>query len=163
MIQLRTAVELSEWFWPEFQEIDGAVYLRREVPKGGIDRVDLKTRTEAESFYNHVHVLDLFRHRIPSHEDPEYGFTVLDTTHPDFTRAMELGYRLAEMWLAKLAQDFPDRRFRVYWTRLDSPIVRFHEVRADEPAWFTDEQAAKDVAAGDMRIYRTPSLPPTSA
>jgi hypothetical protein len=54
---------------------------------------------------------------------------------------------------AKLCDDFPDYRFRVYVTRLDDPIIRFHRVREHEPVWITDEKAAARVARGDIVIF----------
>jgi hypothetical protein len=40
----------------------------------------------------------------------------------------------------KLKTDFPNERFRVYYTRYDNPIVRFHKVRPDEDVWLSDEE-----------------------
>ena len=152
-MKLRTAHDASSVLWPEFQEIDGSVYLAREVPKAGIARGTM-TRTEAESFHNHVHVLDLFDHTIPGHEGAD-GAWLWDTTHAEFALATDLSRRLGSMWLAKLRLDYPGRMFRIYATRLDDPIVRFHEVHAGEASWLSDEQAAVDVERGDVRIYST--------
>ncbi len=150
MIQLSTALRVGAIFWPRFEQRDGAVLL---ASQGTANLSIFSSLTEAESFYNHEHVLDHFRHAIPSREHPEHGYTVWDTEHPDFSRACELGQQVAQMWLAKLRADYPTYRFRVYWSRLDEPIIRFHRVRDTEAVWIADADGAEQVERGDLLIY----------
>jgi hypothetical protein len=154
VITLSTALRVAHIFWPAFVEQDGCVFLAREV-RGRVDLTKHRTRTAAESFQNHVHVTDVFRHAIPGAEDPEEGFWRYDESHPDFERAWQLGRRLVEMWAAKLRGEFPERAFRVYLTRRDAPIVRFHEVRAGEEPWMSEGEVAARASANDLVVVRT--------
>ena len=154
MISLGTALRVADVFWPAFVEQDGCVFLAREA-RGAVDVSKHRTRTAAESFQNHVHVTDVFRHAIPGAEDPDQGYWVHDEAHADFERAWQLGRRLAEMWAAKLRAEFPARVFRVYLTRRDTPIVRFHEVRAGEEPWMSDGEVAARASANDLVVIRT--------
>ena len=154
MITLATALRVSDLFWPAFLEQDGCVFLAREV-HGPIDLASHRSRTAAESFQNHVHLTDLFRHAIPGIEHPEDRYWVYDQAHPDFDRAWRLGTRLAAMWAAKLREEFPDRTFRLYLTRRDTPIVRFHGVRVGEAPWLSDREVAAGIAAGDLLVLDT--------
>lgn len=67
---------------------------------------------------------------------------------------------MAQMWATKLKTDFPGKRFRIYYTQHDSPIVRFHKVRPDEHVWLTDKQLlnASDPSFKDAVIYDTDNL-----
>jgi hypothetical protein len=83
-----------------------------------------------------------------------------DQTHPDFIAACELGRTAARLWAIKLHLDFPDDRFRVYYTEYDNPIVRFHKVRHSEPAFLTDE-GLRGATGADFRnalIYDTSAI-----
>jgi len=154
VITLATALRVADIFWPAFVEQDGCVFLAREI-RGPVDLAQHRTRTAAESFQNHVHVIDVFRHAIPGAEHPEDGYWVWEESHPDFERAWQLGRRLTEMWAAKLGAEFPDRAFRIYLTRRDTPIVRFHEVRAGETPWADDAEVAARGAADDLLVVQT--------
>lgn len=59
------------------------------------------------------------------------------------------------MWLRKLEQEFPTNRFRVYVTTRNDPIVRFHRVYEGERPWGTDEEAAAQLARGEVFIYQS--------
>jgi hypothetical protein len=69
-----------------------------------------------------------------------------DTSHPGFMAA----------WKA----DFPQHRFRVYYTQYDNSIVRFHMVRIDERCWLTDEElrSATEPNFGNAVIFDTDYL-----
>ena len=150
MIKVATALRLADVFWPEFVQHAGCVFLSREYTHAAVDLTSYEQLTLAETFVNHVHITDLFRHAIPGFEHAEHGYWVSDDTHVDFARAWQLGERLAQMWAAKLAADFSDRAFRVYLTRRDTPILRFHTMRMDEPSWLSEPEIARGVESGDL-------------
>ncbi|MGB8648925.1 MAG: hypothetical protein WCF84_27055 [Anaerolineae bacterium] len=56
------------------------------------------------------------------------------------------------MWFEKLKNDFPQYRFRVYYTQLDNPVVRFHRVRIDELYWL---ESSADVKLGEIIVCDT--------
>jgi len=158
-ISLSLAIEAAGIFWPAFVEVDGCVLLAREVPDPATIR-HRESRTATECFVNHVHVTDLFDHAIPVTEHPEHGYLEHDEAHPDFGRAVELGERLAAMWAAKLRAEYPARSFQVYLTQRDAPILRFHELRADEAPWVSAGDSASAVASGDLLVIGTAADPP---
>src|SRR5262249_47937221 len=86
--------------------------------------------SNAATFQNHERVS----------EDLDEIEEIYDDTHPDFATACELGRKMAQMWAIKLKFDFPNERFRVYYTQYDNPIVRFHKVRPDEHVWLSDDE-----------------------
>jgi len=90
---------------------------------------------------------------VPYRYDPRLDLERPDAESPQHAEAWELAQRIGRMWFAKLCDDFPDYRFRVYVTRLDDPIIRFHRVREHEPVWITDEKAAAWMARGDIVIF----------
>lgn len=107
------------------------------------------TRTEVEAFLSHTHVIDLVQHKMPW-KDGQY-----DHLSPDFESLCKVGKRLAAMWYQKLRADFPDYRFRVYYTQDDDPIVRFHRVRKDEPYWLNEKDYRAEIEQGKVIIYDT--------
>jgi len=148
--------------WPRFVERDNAVLLASEVPAEGPLWSQFPDITSAEAFYNHLHVLDAFDHGAGlDGSDPAEGFW--DSQHPDFVAACALGKVIAEMWHAKLNAEYPERQFRVYFTADDNPVVRFHCVRAQEPAWLDEECWKEAVAAGRIVILETPPRFPLGA
>jgi len=151
VIGLKSARRVAEIFWPTFEERDGMVlFAGREYPQ----LKDFDSRTKAEAFYSHTHILDAFRHSIPWRSDPDYpDAQAPDTAHPDFALACELGRTISRMWLAKLEATFPRDRFRVYLTTRDDPIVRFHRVYPSERPWAADDEAAEKIASGEIVIY----------
>lgn len=154
MISLSTALDAADIFWPAFVELGGCVLLAREVPDPATFR-RRESRTGTESFVNHVHLTDLFDHDIPAADHPEHGYWVYDEAHPDFGRAWELGSRLAETWAAKLRHEYPHRRFRLYLTRRDTPVLRFHQLRPDEAPWASADEITAATASGDMLVIDT--------
>jgi hypothetical protein len=142
MIQIRTAQSLLTYFWPEFVELDGLVLLKSQVACATRSGPRGRSAAELESFCNHEHVLDHFRHAAWM-TDAE-GERAFDPAHPDMHAAEAVGRAVAGMWAAKLRADFPQYGFRVYCTMRDNPIVRFHRVRPGEPPWVSDEEVAAD-------------------
>ena len=108
---------------------------------------------------NHTHILDEFANAAETFIDVEEGVkdVVYNESHPDFIAACELGRGVAKSWALKLKIDFPQDRFRVYYTQYDNPIVRFHKVRDGEAHWLSDEalKTASDPSFRDAVIYDT--------
>ncbi|MEQ1632937.1 MAG: hypothetical protein ABL997_11230 [Planctomycetota bacterium] len=130
MVSVSKALEVARFLWPEFVVREGAVLIEH---CGGSEVGGSSSLTEAEILINHCHVLDYFEHKAGLRRAPFWN-----AAHPDFHAACELGKLAAAAWAAKLAREFPGRKFRVYFTRDDNPIVRFHQVRSGEP-YFLDE------------------------
>jgi hypothetical protein len=116
--------------WPEFVEEGGAFFLRSGRLAAAAPLETLGNLVAAESFVNHVHVLDEFEHDAGLDEEPFWN-----AAHPDFIRAIRIAIVIAETWAARLAAEFPNTDFAVYATRDDNPIVRFHAIRPDLPFW----------------------------
>ncbi len=118
--------------------------------------VTLANRVRSRSgspFVNHTHVFDMFganskavKQTTVDHNEVLDAIEITyDESHPDFIAACEIGKTAAKLWALKLKQDFPNDGFRVYYTEFDSPIVRFHKVRSDEPLWRTDEAISQGI------------------
>lgn len=150
VIRVTTAHQLSSLFWPSFELRDGVILLTG-TPTPELSRFD--TLSEAEAFYSHTHVFDCFRHAIPSVHNPEWDTESPNPTHAEFALAWDLAKRMGHMWLSKLVHDFPQARFRVYVTKLDEPIVRYHRVRENEADWYRDDSAGTQIACGEVVIY----------
>lgn len=127
MLSIHDALTVARFLWPRFVERDRAVLLESS---DGTTVGSFPSLTEAEILLNHCHVLDLVAHQAGLDDAPFW-----DSAHPDFRAACELGRLAAHTWATKLAEDFPGRRFRVYFTRDDNPIVRFHQLREGEPPY----------------------------
>jgi hypothetical protein len=163
-LSVRTASALVQLLWPDFVEVNGCIFAGFQCGDGGED--SSADKTETECLVNHTHLLDEF-HNNATFETREHFSEQLDSAeetydnaHPDFIAACRLGTRMAEMWALKLKFDFPENRFRVYYTQYDNPIVRFHKVRVDEPVWLSDEalQSAIDASFRDAVIHDTDYL-----
>ena len=156
------ALKLARLMWPPIVRV-GEVYLLADaVPPGGVNASDFPDLTAVEAFYNHVHVLDHVEHGAALNgDDPSRGFW--DHAHADFAAACELGVHMAQAWRTKLSTDFPRERFRVYFTADDNPVVRFHLVRAGEPAWLDERDWAQAVAAGRVLVLDTGTPFPETA
>jgi hypothetical protein len=162
VVSVRTASHLLEVFWPDFVEMDGCIFAKFQC-NGGPVKLLSEGRTETECFINHTHIFDEFRNRAtfaltePVSEELDVVEETYDAAHPDFVAACEVGRRMAQIWAIKLKADFPDKRFRVYYTQYDNPIVRFHMVRSDEPVWLTDGQlnSATEPSFGNALIFDT--------
>ena len=149
-------------FWPEVVQLEGLFLLASEIPKTGVDLDAFHDRTAAETFYNHIHILDCFDHGAAlDGSDPDLGF--LDKRHPDFVAACELGRLVASVWRAKLMADFPNQPFRVYFTADDDPVVRFHRVWPEEPLWLDEARWATEIAAGRVAVLSTIAGPSNDA
>jgi hypothetical protein len=164
---IKSAEKALHFLWPEFALENGMVVLAKHA---GSNSCPSGTLTDWETFINHTHVFDEFggasqavRQTVVSHTEHFDEIEVIyDELHPDFITACELGRMAAKLWSLKLNLDFPDERFRVYYTQYDNPIVRFHMVRSNEPLWLTDEDVR--TARSDLRnslVYdsRTPEFP----
>ncbi|XDD45218.1 hypothetical protein AB3N60_10870 [Leptospira sp. WS39.C2] len=122
---------VSEYFWPELLEENGLIVLKseysriKEIPDDPI---------EAECLINHIHILDLFNHNAELQEEPFWN-----SNHSDFNVAWNLGKLISEMWKQKLSIDFPDCIFRIYVTKYDNPIIRFHKVRKNHKNWLEED------------------------
>lgn len=159
-ISIRTAGEIVQVFWPDFVEVDGCIFAAFQC-QGGELTEGSDGKTGLECFINHTHLFDEFgnkaEHRIQNPEQLDETEAWYDDSHPDFVAACDLGRKIARMWAFKLKLDFPQDRFRVYYTQYDNPIVRFHKVRVDEPEWLSDDElrAATDPSFRNTVIYDT--------
>jgi hypothetical protein len=153
MIHIKTAHNLLKLFHPEFVEVDSAVFLADELTQGSKPSSS-HDKTATESFINHVHILDRFRHAAGLDGDnPEEAF--YDSSHPDFKLGCEVAKTLALIWLRKLKAEFPGYRFRVYYTEQDNPVIRFHRVHEGEANWLDESDWREDVAQGKVVVYDT--------
>ena len=153
MLHIKTAHNLLRLFYPDFVEIGGAVFLADSLPQGGRPSL-APDRAAAESLINHVHILDRFRHDAGlDGNNPEGVF--YDRGHPDFQLGCEVAKKVALIGRQKLKAEFPDYRFRVYYTEEDNPIIRFHRVREGEPVWLDESGWSKEVARGKVIVYDT--------
>jgi hypothetical protein len=142
--------------WPSFVEVGGGIFLCETAPSDAAALGRYSDFTEAEAFCNHIHVLDLVEHGAGlDGSDPERGY--YDAAHPDFLAASEAGKIIAQSWQAKLARDFPGRRFRVYFCADDNPVVRFHAVRDNEVPWLDERDWVQAVAAGRVLVLEVPA------
>ncbi len=158
---IQSALSVSNVLWPEFVVVDDQIFFSWAAP----DSVNLEQwhdRTEVESYLNHTHVLDLFGHGASLDEDPWWN-----RNHPDFLAACKFGLAWAEAIAAKLAKDFPERQFFVYYTEQDNPIVRFHQEHTGEVPWLSVEDLQAEISAGSVVIYHVcrcnSSLQPTAS
>jgi hypothetical protein len=152
-VKAKDAEEILRVAWPSFVEVGGGIFLHEVDPAGlgGFENL-----TEAEAFCNHVHVLHLMEHGAGL-DGSDAGRGYYDATHPDFLAALEAGKIIARCWQAKLARDFPGRRFRVYCCADDNPIVRFHAVRDNEEPWLDERDWVQAVAAGRVLVLESSS------
>ncbi len=148
-IKAQTAVELLQIFWPDFVEANDLVLLPWESAAAPSNVQREMDHTGVEAFLNHTHIMDLFRHEV-AWEDGHY-----DHHSPDFKDLCEIGKKLAGIWYQKLQVDFPNYRFRVYYTQDDDPIVRFHRVRENEPYWLSENSYSDEVEQGTVIVYDT--------
>ncbi len=148
-IKAQTAVELLQIFWPDFVEVNDLILLPWERATALSDTQREMGHTEIETFLNHTHIIDLFRHEVVW-ENGHY-----DHLSSDFEALCEIGKKLAGVWSRKLQADFPNYQFRVYYTQDDDPIVRFHRVRESEPYWLDENDYSAEVEQGRVIVYDT--------
>jgi hypothetical protein len=154
-VRARDAAAILRVAWPAFVEVGGGTFLRDAAPGDAAGPGRFPDLTAAEAFCNHVHILDLVEHGAGlDGSDPGRGY--YDAAHPDFLAACESGRIIARCWQAKLTRDFPGRRFRVYFCADDSPVVRFHAARDNEPPWLDERDWAEAVSAGRVLVLETP-------
>jgi len=164
LISVRSAHHVLRVFWPDFVDVDGCVFAAFQW--SGSAQAPSGDKTSWECFVNHTHLLDEFKNtatmerRKPASENLDEVEVFYDHTHPDFVAACEQGIKVARMWATKLKLDYPQQRFRVYYTQYDNPILRFHKVRTDEPVWLSDEAllSATDPSFSGAVIYDTDYL-----
>jgi hypothetical protein len=96
------ALAYSKLFWPDFEEFEGMIFLKEnledEEDRSRIRRAiaNFPTRKDVEKSFNQFTVPDSF-------------FSAgLGTTSDE--ENLELAERIAEMWKARLARLFPDRK-----------------------------------------------------
>jgi len=156
-IDVANAAHLLRFLWPEFMEIGGMYFLKVFAPTPARARQLLQQfkgdRTGVEAFWNHHHISDIFRHEFE--RTKKKGNSLWDESHPDFRAACEVGKTIAKLWYHKLKADFPTRRFRVYYTEQDSPIVRFHMVRPKEAVWIREAENRDAIASEEVLICDT--------
>jgi hypothetical protein len=137
------ARDVLQVVWPDFIEVHGCIFAAFQW-LGSYSGWD-EPKTETECFINHTHIMDeflneaTFQHREQVSEELEEVEEIYDESHRDFITACELGRAIARIWATKLRADFPNERFRVYYTQHDNPVVRFHKVRPNEDVWLSDE------------------------
>jgi hypothetical protein len=158
MIRITSAASIIRTLWPDFDQRNGAILLAGTATPQ-LD--EFASLTEAEAFYSHTHLVDLFGHKMRYVYDAEFEGERPDPADPEHILSWNLAQTIAQMWLQKLRLDFPNERFRVYATRYDDPIVRFHKVRGDETPWLEDPPA--DIPDPGYVVFDTAALSPTSA
>ncbi len=129
-MHISDAAEFATWFWPTFVVNDDLVFLEFVNWNTSYDNNIFPDRTAIESQLNHIHILDAFEHDASIDDEPYW-----DASHPHFKLGCDVGRAFANSWAYKLSLDYPERRFRVYYTRDDNPIVRFHQIHEGEPPW----------------------------
>lgn len=149
----KEVAEIAELIWPTFFEHSGCVFassaasnrIRRSHRAGRRLELGDMDKTGTEAFENHVHLLDV----LPQSRT---------RSKAQRTRIADLlGRTMAEAWFAKLQRDFPAHRFRVYYSRRDEPIVRFHRVYPGEPAWLDESDWRAEIASGGLVVLDTSS------
>jgi len=111
------ALYYATLFWPPFVEVEGCVLLGTKEPETFREwqAKCAGDRARIEAMLNHRHLEELF-------------LAAPDPT-PEMTR--QFGRVLREMWMAKLAQDFPGQRFVVSVSEGEDPEITFCSERRD--------------------------------
>ena len=111
-------IAYGELLWPDFVEHDGCILRRNfteESYRGFLEQTG-GNKQAVEAVVNHVHVVDLIH-------GPEGD--------PSDEQLVYVGRLLREMWEAKLAREFPDRKFVVHFEEegdsVDDFVVNFHQ------------------------------------
>lgn|SRR5574341_999712 len=146
---IKTALAVSEILWPEFRVVDDLVFFSFTTPTD-INLTKWHGRTDIEAMTNHTHIFDLFSNHADLHEEPFF-----DETHDDFAAACQFGKRWAHAVFAKLNNDFPSRKFRVYYTGKDDPIVRFHQKHEGELFWLDEADLQEEIRRGEILVLDT--------
>jgi hypothetical protein len=118
-------------------ETQGCLFLREGLAcSPGWERIE--DRTGREAFVDHVHILDEIRGGKP--RATSGGDLLADAWH--------IALIIARIWGAMLSQEFPSSSFRVYATRDDEPIVRFHRCYPGEVPWLGPPGSVMDESQG---------------
>ena len=98
-------IGLTALFWPMFEEYDGMVFVCLDGKLLGEERKD-----EIQGW---MRTCDGDRMRVERNENWQEVWNLLEDAGYDCARKqlVFIGERLVEMWLAKLARDYPGRRF----------------------------------------------------
>lgn len=147
LISIKTAKIYLDLFEPELIKVDDCVFIKSFCKKNIPKDSDLIGK---ECFINHVHIFDLFNHQAKLNGENDIWY---DTNHPDFKLAWQLACAIGFHWNFLLKKQFPQHNFRVYCTKYDNPIVRFHVVRKNETNWMSDSQNEECVI-----IYQSENL-----
>ena len=124
---------ISSFIWPEFIQINGMVFIKHEYSESqNIPEEPI----EAECFINHIHILDLFSHNADLPDEPFWN-----CNHPDFQKALK--------------QDFPNDQFKIYLTKFDNPIIRFHKIRIGQIDWMDESANIQEIKDGNIIILGT--------
>jgi hypothetical protein len=142
--------------WPKFVTREGCIFIDFVLPRKGrkIDKKCGSDRTGVEGFYNHVHILDLFKHDKDVWNEERKAYR---TRHPHFKMAEQIGKIIVRAWFCKLRMDFPRDDFRVYYTRDDDPIVRLHRIYDKEPLFMSEKDWSNQISKGTIIILDTRS------
>ena len=129
-----TALKLLKWAWPDLVEHQGCIFLQDGLAcSGGFEKIE--DRTGREAFVNHVHVLDVLGRDVE---------TIKAARAIPNDEVWQIAMIVAQMWASRLRGAFPDSSFRVYATRDDEPIVRFHRCYSGESVWLDAANYGKD-------------------
>lgn len=106
---IELAIGYSSLFWPNFVEFEGCVFCAgfSEESYRGFMRQCKGDRRKVEAVMNHRHIFDYFSHY---------------QSDATAEQVQYLGRVLKEIWQAKLAADFPRRRFEV---RFDEGLFKY--------------------------------------
>jgi len=110
------AIAHADLFWPAFVEHDGCVLKADRLDPANFSAWMTSTsgnRRAVEAVINHTHVSDLF------------GERGAEATRE---QVVHLGRVLRDVWAAKLARDFPGRRFEVSFPEDGCEAVQDYEV-----------------------------------
>ena len=134
-MKIERASEIIALLQPQFVVAGECIFIKFGYERAHFSAVSMSC-TEQECFVNHVHILDEIEHEaLTDGQNDEWW----DTTHPHSEMAWDFAQMMARNWLTKLQKEFPKRQFRVYCTKYDNPIVRFHAVRDGEAFWVGDD------------------------
>ncbi len=157
MSEIRGIQEVAALLSPDFVERDGWILPKGNPECGEHNRDHFDSDSELEAGCTHVHVLDCFENGasrkgvvLEDIDDSLYDFK-----HPDFLAACRIGKAMVVAWASTLTADFPGRHFRIYYTELDNPIVRFHQIRENERFWMTDEEVLKEEPPNRAAVFDT--------
>ena len=99
---------LSALFWPRFEEYDGMIFACLDGKTLTVER-----RDEIEGW---LRICEGKRARVERNMNWQEVWNLLEDAGYDCAREqlVFIGERLVEMWLAKLARDYPARRFDAF-------------------------------------------------